>query len=64
MVDRIEATIHAIGVEHQAMREAEARCDADAWCGAAEARDDLLDDLAALYRQRERIDTGHAPALA
>lgn len=60
-VDRIAATIEAINAEHQAARQAEARQDADAWCGAVEARDCLLDDLSALYRQRRLVSVGVAP---
>lgn len=60
----IDRVCEAITAERQAQLDAEARQDADAWCGATEALDDLLDDLCALLRQRtNRIDTGLAPAV-
>jgi hypothetical protein len=63
-VPTIDAVCHRIALERQAQQHAEKTADADAWCGAAEQIDVLLDDLCALLRQRDRITTGHAPSLA
>lgn len=63
MTDAIASTIKGILAEHEAMKHAWQQVDADAWIGAVEHRDSLLDDLSALYRQRDSISTGLAPAL-
>lgn len=59
----IASTCAAIAAERQAQVEAETRRDADAWCGATETLDSLLDDLCALLRQRDGVSHGLAPVL-
>lgn len=63
MTPAIDTCCASIARETEAMRDAELRDDADAYFGAYVHRDLLLDDLAALYRQRRPISTSLAPAV-